>query len=207
MNQSTRPQKTHDNYVVLGSGAVLQNNHSTNQGSAVQVGSGQFVLDGGSILNNESDKSGGGVYVWDGEKGSNAPAGEENKFYPSIFTMNSGKISGNKAVSNYTYGGGVFVSSISKDEYENGTNPSGFIMKGGEITDNISYDGAAVTMSNYDNVQILGGTISGNKCENSSGTARTTGVTGILCNYGASIKMGGKVTITDQPWILQYIHR
>jgi hypothetical protein len=112
--------------------------------------------------------------------------------------MNSGKISGNKAVSNYTYGGGVFVSSISKDEYENGTNPSGFIMKGGEITDNISYDGAAVTMSNYDNVQILGGTISGNKCENSSGTARTTGVTGILCNYGASIKMGGKVTITDQ---------
>lgn len=108
------------------------------------------------------------------------------------------KISGNKAVSNYTYGGGVFVSSISKDEYENDTNPSGFIMNGGEITDNISYDGAAVTMSNYDNVQILGGTISGNKCENSSGTARTTGVTGILCNYGASIKMGGKVTITDQ---------
>lgn len=37
MNQSTRPQKTHDNYVVLGSGAVLQNNHSTNQGSTVQV--------------------------------------------------------------------------------------------------------------------------------------------------------------------------
>ena len=36
------------------------------------------------------------------------------------------------------------------------------------------------------------------KCENSSGTARTTGVTGILCNYGASIMMGGKVTITDQ---------
>ena len=196
--QSDSPQKTHDNYVVLGSGAVLQNNHSKNQGGAVQVGAGQFVLDGGSILNNESDKSGGGVYVWTGKEGSNAPAGEEDKFYPSIFTMNSGKISGNKAVSNYTYAGGVFVSSISKDEYENGTNPSGFIMKGGEITDNISYDGAAVTMSNYDNVQILGGTISGNKCENSSGTARTTGVTGILCNYGASIKMGGKVTITDQ---------
>lgn len=37
MYQSTRPQKTHDNYVVLGSGAVLQNNHSTNQGSTVQV--------------------------------------------------------------------------------------------------------------------------------------------------------------------------
>lgn len=112
--------------------------------------------------------------------------------------MNSGKISGNKAVSNYTYGGGVFVSSISKDEYENDTNPSGFIMNGGEITENISYDGAGVRMSNYDNVQILGGTISGNKCENASGTARPTGVTGIMCDYGASIKMGGKVTITDQ---------
>lgn len=72
MYQSTKPQKTHDNYVVLGSGAVLQNNHSKNQGGAVQVGAGQFVLDGGSILNNESDKSGGGVYVWTGKKGSNA---------------------------------------------------------------------------------------------------------------------------------------
>lgn len=36
------------------------------------------------------------------------------------------------------------------------------------------------------------------KCENSSGTARPTGITGIMCDYGASIMMGGKVTITDQ---------
>ena len=201
--QSSKPQKTHDNYVVIGENTVLQNNYNKYQGGAVNLLSGQLFLDGGEIKNNRSDKSGGGVYISDGEEGLNAPDGEEDKFYPAVFTMNSGEISENMAVSSYTYGGGVYVSTISQDEFENGTNSSGFIMNGGSITNNSAYDGGAVSMSNYENVQVLGGTISDNICCDESGK-KTTGVTGISCNFGSSPKIGGKVTITDQIGIINY---
>ena len=192
---------THGNYVVLGQGAVLQNNHSAQSGGAVNVGAGMLILDGGAIQNNASDKSGGGVYVDSGKNGTNDYA---NEFYPARFIMNSGVISGNKAVNNYCYGGGVYVQSISKAEYEQGSNLSGFIMTGGTIENNAAYDGGAIDMSNYDNVQILGGTIQNNRCEDNQGTARLTGTTGIACDFGAILRIGGNVKITDQIGISYY---
>lgn len=185
---------SHDNYVVIGKDAVLQNNHSSQTGGAVCLEAGTLILDGGTIKDNIADKSGGGVYVSSGDEGTNDNA---DVFYPAQFIMNNGTISGNKAVSDNNYGGGVDVETISKDEYENGTNPSGFIMNGGVIENNAAYDGGGISMGTYANVQILGGTIRNNRCENSSGVNRALGVTGILCNFGASPRIGGQVTITD----------
>lgn len=192
---------THDNYVVLGQGAVIQNNHSAKTGGAAKIGAGTLILNGGVIQNNVSDQGGGGVYVDTGRNGTNDYA---DQFYPARFIMNNGTISGNKAVSNYCYGGGVYVQSISKAEYEQGTNPSGFVMYAGTIENNAAYDGGAIDMSNFDNVRILGGIIQNNRCENVQGVARPTGTTGILCEFGANLRIGGKVKMTDQIGIGYY---
>ena len=69
-------------------GAVVCNNSSYNNGGGVSVGSGTFIMSGGSISGNSG--AGSGVYVGDG-----------------TFTMNGGSITGNSAGN---HGGGVLVS-------------------------------------------------------------------------------------------------
>ena len=49
--------------LTLDNGAVLQNNHSNQVGSAIQAPSGFVLMKGGSIQDNESNFNGGGIYL------------------------------------------------------------------------------------------------------------------------------------------------
>jgi hypothetical protein len=124
----------------------INNALSNEQGGGVYVGSnGTFIMEGGTIKNNESDIDGGGVYV----------AGTQ-----STFTMKDGEISGNKSLNASGKGGGVCVEASGK-----------FTMEGGTIKNNESeIEGGGVYVAGVNsNFTMKDGEISGNKARNTSG--------------------------------------
>ena len=127
--------------VTLGSGAVIQNNHSDNIGGGVLVAQGgSLFIDGGKIINNRSLAVGGGIAL----VGKN-----------SAVVFKSGEISGNHAQG----GGGIAVSQ-----------EASFTLSGGTINDNtadIGGGGAIVTLSGLFNMES--GLIRGNMSSGSGG--------------------------------------
>ncbi|MCL2207757.1 MAG: T9SS type A sorting domain-containing protein [Fibromonadales bacterium] len=130
-------------------GAVVCNNSSYNNGGGVSVGSGTFIMSGGSISGNSG--AGSGVYVGDGTFTMNGGSITGNSagnhgggvlVSGGTFTMSGGSITGNSS----SYGGGVYVFS--------GT----FTMSGGSITGNsggvlvsggsVTFGGTAVVTGN-----------------------------------------------------------
>jgi len=77
--------------LIMNNGTTLQNNNSTFPGGGVHIGTGTFIMNGGTISGN-SASSGGGVFM--------PNVGSQN------FTMNGGTISGNTATGQ---GGGLFA--------------------------------------------------------------------------------------------------
>ena len=130
--------------------STISGNKATNDGAGVFVAgsygqtAGSFILNGGTISNNEvvnkrSDNDGGGVFVGSGNTTNGS------------FTMNSGTITRNKAGS----GGGVSA-------YGN------FTLTDGTISDNeASYGGGGVYSASY--LTMEGGTISGNTAAHRGG--------------------------------------
>ncbi|GHV69708.1 hypothetical protein AGMMS49928_13180 [Spirochaetia bacterium] len=153
-------------------GSTTITNGNSNGGVMIQGFSGNavFTMNGGTISNNQTAGSGGGVFV-EGSSGGSA-----------TFIMNGGTISDNQVTGTGNGGGGVAISG-------NGANAA-FIMNGGTISDNqatgsgngggvhIGGNGAAFTMN--------GGTISGNKADGDGGG-------GLYIGEGTVIMSGGVI--------------
>lgn len=198
---------THDNYVELGEGAVLENNTNPRTGGAVNIEAGTFVLNGGTIRNNSAAQHGGGVYVGTGHQGyKNA----SNEYYPSKFIMVDGTISGNQVTGSYAYGGGVYVGSSNEPE----NNESGFVMQGGTIEGNhCAYSGGGIALSGSGikfkdgadtgrtNLRLLGGTIQNNT---EGSTRRPSGVYGM---FASNVQLGGAIVISDGLYLTGYTVR
>jgi hypothetical protein len=186
----------------MNTGAVLQNNRSTEGGGVYVTGSnGTFTMSGGEIKNNTATSSGGGVYI-----GSNG-----------TFTISGGTISGNTASGTYG-GGGVYVNNSStftmsggtiSGNTSNGTGSSAggggvyvyfgtFTMNNGTISGNTATSGGGVYVS-YSTFTMNNGTISGNTA---NGTGATNGGGGVYVSgnssngtfnmYGGEISGGNK---------------
>jgi len=169
-------------------GGKISGNTSSGTGGGVYMSNGNFSMNGGLISGNNSG-GGGGVYLYNvdfsmdgGEISGNTSSDQGGGVYISNtssnvanFTMNNGKIFGNKAVS----GGGVWLF--------NGN----FSMDGGKISGNTATSGGGV-YNMGGNFVIDGGEISGN-------TASTYGG-GVWCwtgkgaPYESFIKTGGIIT-------------
>jgi len=137
--------------LVMKDGSVIRDNVNTDgyytDGAGVNV-AGKFIMDGGSILNNRSDRmltNGGGVLLTDS----------------ADFTMNGGLISGNYAGSN---GGGV-----GSDHSLISNERAVFLMTGGIISNNASGSGGGAYVSSYTSFTMTGGTISNNKAYSGGG--------------------------------------
>ena len=160
--------------------STISGNKATNDGAGVFVAgsygqtAGSFILNGGTISNNEvvnkrSDNDGGGVFVGSGNTTNGS------------FTMNSGTITRNKAGS----GGGVSA-------YGN------FTLTDGTISDNeASYGGGGVYSASY--LTMEGGTISGNTAAHRGGgvysrylfTMKGGTISGNTATGDSSIEEGG----------------
>lgn len=180
-----------DATVTMSGGSIINNRNG-----GVSMGSGSFNMSGGSISGNTKSSSndniyGGGVSITNSK---------------SIFTMTGGIISGNKVSGTHSYGGGVSIG-WSGDYTYGGT----FIMKGGEISNNIAgtsgggvYVGSIFTLTDgsiFDNTASTGGgvsvkngafTINGGFISENTASENGGGV--YVFNSGIFTKKGGVVT-------------
>jgi predicted outer membrane repeat protein len=202
-----------DAELVLGSGAVLQNNLAGQGGAIYATGASTITLNDGTIQNNIAstnlttgapDAYGGAIYL---DRGGAA-------------TINSGTISGNKATSHHNagsaYGGAIYISSgvvemfggtISGNSVDGGQNPSGgggvyvgdiftggknseFRLEDGTISGNTASKGGGVYVASDGEFAQFGGAISGN-------TAETPLEEGTAAGGGVYIAAGGQYEIND----------
>jgi hypothetical protein len=168
---------------------ILDNNitlrgHSQNAGSMVSVKGGKFRMNDGAAVtgNDESNGTGGGVYVGEGifemtggiiSDNTAADSGGGVSVYSGTFRMFGGTISGNNTDSN---GGGVYV--------EGGT----FEMHNGIISGNTSKNGGGVFRGGQGKFAMREGTITSNIAREYGG--------GVYVQFGAGIfiKTGGTIT-------------
>jgi hypothetical protein len=149
-------------------GGEISGHFAKTAGGGVYVNGGTFILSGGEVTGNTSDRfyGGGGVYVSNG-----------------TFVMNGGTVSGNKTPlgpSGYAaQGGGVLVTS--------GT----FTMEGGGIYNNTAPDGGGVCM-NGGTFTMNGGKIYNNYTTASVPSSAKGG--GVLHNNGTFIMTGGEIS-------------
>ncbi len=126
--------------IVLGEGAVVQNNDGSNAISLATRGGGTLTLDGGEILNNNG---GGAGAIWGG----------------GHIVINDGKINGN-------YGGiGGVVRTV---DGQSGRVVS-FTMNGGEIKNNSANNGGVIWSGNNLDVFFNGGEIADNYAASGGG--------------------------------------
>ena len=156
---------------------ILENNitlqgHSGNNRAIVEVYGGTFKMQTGSVItgNTNTNKFNSGGGVYVSSA--------------STFEMSGGSIFGNIA----SEGGGVFIHS--------GT----FTMTGGEISKNIAHIGGGIYSKTWSIFNMRGGTITGNRAENSGGglffstsnsTLNKTG--GTITGYGSDPNNGNMV--------------
>ncbi|MDR1246878.1 MAG: hypothetical protein LBK57_07595 [Clostridiales Family XIII bacterium] len=202
-----------DAELVLGSGAVLQNNLAGQGGAIYATGAGMITLDGGTIQNNIAstnlttgapDAYGGAIYL---DNGGTA-------------IIESGLITGNKATSHIgagsAYGGAIYISdgnvemsggTISGNSVDGGLNPSGgggvyvgdiftgggdseFRLDGGTISGNTASEGGGVYVASDGEFAMFGGSVTGN-------TAETTLTGGTAAGGGVYIEADGEFDMED----------
>lgn len=152
-------------------GTVSENKGAQYGGGVFVVGdstgdalSGTFTMENGTISGNEASTEGGGVCIHNG-----------------IFTMKDGTITENKAISDNSFGGGIYLHRFMP------TTPGGiFTMESGTVSKNKAANGGGLYATNFIEFVMTGGTFSENEAkENGSG---------IYANPGATaFKMGGAV--------------
>jgi hypothetical protein len=169
---------------------ILDNNitlhgHNGNTGALINVNGGEFRMNTGSYISNNTNISsaedaggGGGIHITSGTFTMNGGTISGNTARGGAgvwiggdgsFTMKNGTISGNRA----TYGGGVDV------------NKGIFTMNGGTISGNIATYGGGVGVNEFKTFTMKGGIITGNTAFEFGG-----GVNG-SANF---IKSGGIIT-------------
>ena len=199
--------------ILLGNGSTFTMNggeisgNTANGGGGVAIIGSTMVMNGGTISNNSTYKTSGqgsygaGVYVADYANAS----GGDTLFtaQPASFEMNGGKITGNTALD---YGGGVLTfpqqnqkitininnGKISGNKVTTGSGGAvaAFFgvtelnIKGGTLTGNSAYQfGGGVFLYGTTNVTISGGTISENKALRGGG--------GVCLREGSAVKQTG----------------
>ena len=150
----------------IGDEMIISKNTGKSGGGAAFLGS-EFIMNGGTITENISQTTGGGLLVSDGYRWG-AVSGDHNLYIlPSSFIMNDGIISKNKATNDEKTGkgGGLVLRTSETTE-----------INGGEITDNTAdsigggiyiYPAVITTSlaSEPIGVTLNGGTINGNSAE------------------------------------------
>lgn len=178
--------------LILNSGAVLQNNDSSYMGSGVSGWNGfELVMNGGSAIRgneNHGHEYGGGVLIADGTfimNGGSISSNASNRgggvaIVAGNFQMNGGSIDGNRTYANGPqpgYGGGLYISGYEEFSGAPATAVGGnasFTMTGGSIQNNHaqSVGGGILTFPQQGNkvtLNISGGQISNNYTEDSGG--------------------------------------
>ena len=143
------------------------NNYVNGKNAGVTIEGGKFVLKGGSIENNEA-KTGAGVYV----KGISA----DNK---AQFTMEDGKISNNKAKD---LGGGIYVDEHGKADISGGT------IKNNSAAE-LTYGPVPYEDVGGGGICILGGTVNF-----TGGTIEGNIINAVMKNCGAGVFIAAKGT-------------
>lgn len=167
------------------------------QGGGVYVNKGKFTMTGGEISKNTASEQGGGVFVNDdstftmsgGTISENTVTGTADVdggggvYTAGKFTMNgSAEISGNNATNRY--GGGVLVSgSKATFTLENNATISG---------NKANTYGGGVYVSSQGNVEMKGGTISGNDAISGGGGISTGGGNFIMSSGEISGNTSGR---------------
>jgi len=212
-----------DGTLIMEEGAEISENirysNGGDYGGGVTVYNGKFIMNGGSISNNQA-YYGGGVFIYqtgtfemNGGSITNNSANSGGGVYNNYgkFTMNAGEISENTLTNNNEYGAGVYTSKKSSDaEFV-------FIMNGGSICNNngngvyiynnsnsiandtFTMNGGSICNNNGNGVYSYRGTftmnagvISGNHTSNKGGG---------LYNDGSFTLNGGSITdntVTNQ---------
>ena len=193
--------------LTLDNGAVLQNNHSNQVGSAIQTNSGFILMKEGAVIqNNESNFNGGGIYLGQAAtldmnggtiQGNKAPKGGGIDAQCQI-TMTDGTIQNNTA----SFGGGIKL---------NGSGGS-LVMSGGSITGNHAEvnssgsdgDGGGVYVYYEATLTLNGGTIANNTAAKYGGGVYTERRSTTLTLNGGKIQgntaksSGGGVYVNGQ---------
>ena len=174
--------------LTLEAGAVLQNNHASQVGSAIRADGGSLVMNGGAILDNETAYNGGGIYLGQsatfamngGTIQGNTGGGGGGIDAQCQITMTGGTIQNNTA----THGGGIIL---------NG-NRASLVMSGNskiignqakQKTSGSWGDGGGIYLSNSTTLTLNGGTIGNNTADRCGGGVES---------HGNVTVNGGKIT-------------
>ena len=174
--------------LTLEAGAVLQNNHASQVGSAIRADGGSLVMNGGSILDNETAYNGGGIYLGQsatfamngGTIQGNTGDGGGGIDAQCQVTMTGGTIQNNTA----THGGGIIL---------NG-NRASLVMSGNskiignqakQKTSGSWGDGGGIYLSDSTTLTLNGGTIGNNTADRCGGGVES---------HGNVTVNGGKIT-------------
>ena len=166
-------QRSQGGTVVLGNGAILQNNDCeySGAGGAVTIGEDGSLTINGALIRNNQNNSGN--------------AGAVKMYAGSVLTFNSGEIYGNEAS---RHGGAIQIFGGDSSDYAHVT----FHMTGGVIRNNLAGGvGGAIAISNYSDFHMTGGSIINNKTTDSSKRGGGIG----FADKDTSMSISGNVTI------------
>ena len=201
---------TNSNYelgggILLGNGSTFTMNggeisgNTANGGGGVAIIGSTMVMNGGTISNNSTYKTSGqgsygaGVYVADYANAS----GGDTLFVarPASFEMNGGKITGNKALD---YGGGVVT-------FPQQSKKITITINNGEISGNKvtkGSGGAVAAFFGVTELNIKGGTLTGNSAQQFGGGVFLYGTTNVTISGGTisenkALRGGGGVCLRE----------
>ena len=215
---------TNSNYelgggILLGNGSTFTMNggeisgNTANGGGGVAIIGSTMVMNGGTISNNSTYKTSGqgsygaGVYVADYANAS----GGDTLFVarPASFEMNGGKITGNKALD---YGGGVVT-------FPQQSKKITITINNGEISGNKvtkGSGGAVAAFFGVTELNIKGGTLTGNSAQQFGGGVFLYGTTNVTISGGTisenkALRGGGGVCLREgsavkQTGVLKQFH-
>ena len=166
-------QRSQGGTVVLGNGAILQNNDCeySGAGGAVTIGEDGSLTINGALIRNNQNNSGN--------------AGAVKMYAGSVLTFNSGEIYGNEAS---RHGGAIQIFGGDSSDYAHVT----FHMTGGVIRNNLAGGvGGAIAISDYSDFHMTGGSIINNKTTDSSKRGGGIG----FADSNTSMSISGNITI------------
>ena len=208
-NQGGAGLFTNGGTVTINSGAVISSNSANQRGGGLALINGASVtLNGGEIKSNTAYRYGGAIMFCNGTG-------------RSVFTMESGTISGNKVTATSGtdgFGGCVYITQgefiLKGGDIINNTagnsggaihNDDTFTMEGGTISGNTA-NGNAGAINNYNTITITGGAISGNtatgvgkaiyQSNTENGTFKMGGSAQISADNDVYLSANQKITIT-----------
>ena len=171
---------------------ILAANNSNADGGAVNVRSGTFTMNGGTISGNRVQAGTSGSYVDTVRaRGGGVYVGQNGRF-----TMNGGTISNNTAYSAYyaSAGGGVFVAEgWGEFTFANGTISDNTAESTAQLSSPYAYGGGIAVLGAWSTFTMQGGTISGNRAYASATATAFSYGGGVYVRNDSFTKTGGTI--------------